>query len=120
MEHVTAAGVTVPALGFGTAGMDSDKERRRAISAALAAGYRHIDTAQMYESEGAVGDAIRDADIAREKLFITTKLTRNNRAHNAVLDSTQNSLDRLNLGYVDLLLIHSPEQTSHMRKRSTR
>ena len=110
MEHVTVAGVTVPALGFGTAGMNSDEERRRAISAALAAGYRHIDTAQMYDSESAVGDAIRNADVAREELFVTTKLTRDNRAHEAVLDSTRASLDRLDLEYVDLLLIHSPEQ----------
>ena len=110
MEHVTVAGVTIPALGFGTAGMDSDEERRRAISAALAAGYRHIDTAQMYDSEAAVGDAIQDAAVAREELFITTKLTRDNRAHDAVIDSTYDSLDRLDTDYADLLLIHSPEQ----------
>lgn len=110
MEHVTVTGSTIPALGFGTAGMNTDEERRRAISAALAAGYRHIDTAQMYDSESAVGDAIQNSDITREELFVTTKLTRDNRAHEAVLDSTQASLDRLDLDYVDLLLIHSPEQ----------
>lgn len=110
MEHVTVSGTEVPALGFGTAGMDTDEERRRAISAALAAGYRHIDTAQMYDSESAVGDAIHDFTVARDELFVTTKLTRDNRAYDAVIDSTHESLDRLDTDYIDLLLIHSPDQ----------
>lgn len=110
MGHVTISGREVPALGFGTAGMDTDEERRRAISAALAAGYRHIDTAQMYDSESAVGDAIRDSTVSREDLFVTTKLTRDNRAHDAVIDSTHESLDRLDTDYINLLLIHSPRQ----------
>ncbi len=110
MQYVTISGTEVPALGFGTAGMDTDEQRRHAISAALAAGYRHIDTAQMYDSESAVGNAIRDADCAREELFVTTKLTRDNRTHDAVIDSTYDSLDRLDTDYIDLLLIHSPDQ----------
>ncbi|WP_256687903.1 aldo/keto reductase [Halococcus qingdaonensis] len=110
MRHVTVDGVDVPALGFGTAGMDTDEERQKAVEAALAAGYRHIDTAQMYDSESAVGAAVEESDVAREELFVTTKLTRDNRAHEAVIDSTQNSLDRLGMEYVDLLLIHSPDQ----------
>jgi diketogulonate reductase-like aldo/keto reductase len=110
MQQITASGATVPALGFGTSGMDTDDERYRAVSAALDAGYRHIDTAQMYESEPAVGDAIDDADPDREEVFVTTKLSRDNRAHDAVLDSVHDSLDRLDTDYVDLLLIHSPDQ----------
>jgi diketogulonate reductase-like aldo/keto reductase len=110
MRHVTVDGVDVPALGFGTAGMDTDGERQRAVEAALAAGYRHIDTAQMYDSESAVGAAVTESDVAREDLFVTTKLTREHRTHEAVLDSTHDSLDRLDMEYVDLLLIHSPEQ----------
>jgi diketogulonate reductase-like aldo/keto reductase len=110
MEHVTISGREVPALGFGTAGMDTDEERQQAISAALTAGYRHIDTAQMYDSEAAVGDAIRDSTVSREDLFVTTKLTRDNRAYDAVIDSTHESLNRLDTDYIDLLLIHSPKQ----------
>ncbi len=110
MEYVTVDGVDVPVLGFGTAGMDSEEERRRAITAALATGYRHVDTAQMYDSESAVGDAVDDADVAREELFVTTKLSRNNRHETAVVESTHDSLNRLGMEYVDLLLIHSPEQ----------
>jgi diketogulonate reductase-like aldo/keto reductase len=90
--------------------MDTDDERYRAVSAALDAGYRHVDTAQMYESEPAVGDAIRDVDVDREEVFVTTKLSRENRAHDAVIESTRDSLDRLDTEYVDLLLIHSPDQ----------
>ncbi|WP_049899275.1 aldo/keto reductase [Halococcus agarilyticus] len=110
MQQITVGGTTVPALGFGTSGMDTDDERYRAISAALDAGYRHIDTAQMYDSESAVGDAIRDADVDREEVFVTTKLLGENRAHDAVIESTRDSLDRLDTEYVDLLLIHSPDQ----------
>jgi diketogulonate reductase-like aldo/keto reductase len=110
MEHVTAGGVKVPALGFGTARMDSDEEGYRAVSAALDAGYRHIDTAQVYGSEPAVGDAIGDSGVDREELFVTTKLSGDNRAHDAVIESTRDSLDRLDTEYVDLLLIHSPDQ----------
>jgi diketogulonate reductase-like aldo/keto reductase len=110
MQQIAVDGTTVPALGFGTSGMDTDDERYRAVSTALDAGYRHVDTAQIYGSEPAVGDAIRDADVDREEVFVTTKLSRDNRAHDAVIESTHDSLDRLDTGYVDLLLIHSPDQ----------
>lgn len=108
MNYVTVDGVDVPALGFGTARMDEYDEQYRAVSTALETGYRHIDTAQMYDSERAVGDAIADADIDREELFVTTKLAPGNRETDAVHDSTAGCLDRLGMEYVDLLLIHSP------------
>jgi len=108
MEYVTPQGVEVPALGFGTARMDTDEERRRAVSAALSAGYRHLDTAQVYGSESAVGDALADSSVDREEVFVTTKLSGDNRAREAVLESTRASLDRLGLETLDLLLIHAP------------
>jgi diketogulonate reductase-like aldo/keto reductase len=110
MEYVTVEGEEVPALGFGTASMDTDEERERAIAAALAAGYRHLDTAQIYGSEPAVGGSVRNADANREEVFITTKLSGDNRAYDAVIDSTRESLDRLEMDYIDLLLIHSLDQ----------
>jgi len=88
MEYVTVDKEKVPALGFGTASMDTDEERERAISAALAAGYRHLDTTQIYGSEPAVGRSVRDADINREEVFITTKLSSDNRAYDAVILDT--------------------------------
>jgi diketogulonate reductase-like aldo/keto reductase len=111
MQHVTASGVDIPALGFGTARMDTDLERRRAVEAALGAGYRHLDTAQMYGSEGAVGDALAASDVEREDVFITTKLSGDNRGHDAVLESTRASADRLGVETIDLLLVHWPNET---------
>ncbi|MCU4974904.1 aldo/keto reductase [Halobacteria archaeon AArc-m2/3/4] len=114
MLSVTARGVEIPALGFGTARMDDHDERVRAIAAALEAGYRHIDTAQVYGSESAVGEAIQKADVDREELFVTTKLTDDNRAHGDVIHSVHESLDHLEMETVDLLLIHSPnDEVSH-------
>ena len=110
MEYVTVDGKEVPALGLGTASMNTDEQRERAMTAALAAGYRHLDTAQIYGSEPAVGRSVRAADVDREEVFVTTKLSGDNRAYDAVLDSTRGSLDRLGMAYVDLLLIHSPDQ----------
>jgi diketogulonate reductase-like aldo/keto reductase len=106
--HVTAAGVEVPALGFGTARMNEYETEYRAVEAALEAGYRHVDTAQIYGSEPAVGDAIADSDLDREEVFVTTKLAGENRAYDAVVESTRESLDDLDTSYVDLLLIHWP------------
>ncbi|WP_436925970.1 aldo/keto reductase [Halosimplex amylolyticum] len=108
MEYVTVDGVDVPALGFGTARMDTDEERRRAVETALEAGYRHVDTAQSYGSEGAVGDALAASDVDREDVFVTTKLSGDNRAYDDVVESTGESLQRLGLDAVDLLLIHAP------------
>lgn len=108
MEFVTAGGVEVPALGFGTARMDDYDVQYRAVSAAIEAGYRHVDTAQIYGSESAVGDAIADADVDRGDVFVTTKLAGENRGYDAVVGSTRESLDRLGTDYVDLLLIHWP------------
>jgi diketogulonate reductase-like aldo/keto reductase len=103
MMHVTPQGVEVPALGVGTARFDSNDLRRQAVEAALEVGYRHVDTAQMYGTEGAVGEALSAVDIDREEVFVTTKLNEGNRSHNDVLDSTRQSLEALQTDYVDLL-----------------
>ena len=106
--HVTAAGVEVPALGFGTARMSEYETEYRAVGTALDAGYRHVDTAQIYGSEPAVGDALADSQLDREDVFLTTKLAGENRTFDAVVESTRESLDDLRTSYVDLLLIHWP------------
>ncbi len=107
MEHETARGVTVPALGLGTSGMTGD-ECRRAVLEALDLGYRHLDTAQMYDNEDAVGEAVGASDCDREDVFLTTKILPENLAYDDLLDSFADSLDRLDTGYVDLLLVHAP------------
>lgn len=114
MRTVTAGDVEIPALGFGTARMDDHDVRVRAIEAALEAGYRHIDTAQIYGSEPAVGEALQNSEVEREEVFITTKLADDNRAHDAVVDSVHDSVEKLGVETVDLLLIHSPnDEVSH-------
>ncbi|WP_114578085.1 aldo/keto reductase [Saliphagus sp. LR7] len=114
MRTVTAGDVEIPALGFGTARMDDHDVRVRAIEAALEAGYRHIDTAQIYGSEPAVGEAIENSAVDREEVFVTTKLADDNRAHDAAVESVHESVENLGVETVDLLLIHSPnDDVSH-------
>lgn len=101
-------GVEIPILGFGTYQITDPKEAKQAVIAAIQAGYRHIDTAQSYQNEEAVGQGIAASGIAREELFITTKIWVENVSYQGVKDSFQRSLTRLGLDYVDLLLIHQP------------
>ncbi len=107
MEYVTVQDVEVPALGLGTWRMRGPT-CRRAVATALDLGYRRIDTAQAYGNERQVGAAIAESDVAREDLFVTTKLGSSNRDHDSVLASTRESLHKLETDYVDLLLIHQP------------
>ncbi len=109
MEHVTVRGVEVPALGFGTARLTGN-DCRGAVEDALELGYRHVDTAQMYDNEAAVGDAIADSTVDRGEIFLVTKVHRRNLAYEDVLDSVADSLDRLGTA-IDLLLIHAPSRT---------
>jgi diketogulonate reductase-like aldo/keto reductase len=109
MEHITVRNTEIPALGFGTARLTGD-DCRDAVADALKLGYRHIDTAQMYDNEAAVGDAIADADIDREEIFLVTKVHRRNLAYEDVRESVGDSLDRLGTD-IDLLLIHAPSRT---------
>jgi diketogulonate reductase-like aldo/keto reductase len=110
MEYVTVEGVDVPALGFGTWPMKGET-CRTAVRTALEHGYRHIDTAQMYENEAAVGQAIAESDVPREDVFLVTKLLSGNLAHDDVLSTARASQDRLGTDYIDLLLIHSPSRS---------
>jgi diketogulonate reductase-like aldo/keto reductase len=100
-------GVTVPQLGFGVFKVPP-AETTEAVSRALAAGYRHIDTAAMYGNEEGVGRALAESGLPREELFVTTKL--NNDAHGAdeALRAFEDSRRRLGLDVVDLYLIHWP------------
>lgn len=109
MEHVSVDDVSIPALGLGTWQMEGE-ECEDAVESALERGYRHIDTAQMYGNEAAVGAAIERADIDREEVFLVTKVRRKNLAPKDVRRTVTASLDRLGT-WIDLLLIHSPNET---------
>ena len=107
-DSVDAGGAEIPTLGFGTARMTGE-ECRRAVETALEVGYRHLDTAQMYENEAAVGAALERRSVPREEVFVVTKVNTNNLAADAVHESTHRSRERLGLETIDLLLIHAPQ-----------
>jgi len=106
-------GDTVPALGFGTWQMQGE-ECRKAVDEALSAGYRHIDTARAYANEGDIGNALSSAGVPREELFITTKVWWEHLDEAGVKRSFAESLDKLEMDYVDLLLIHWDDATVPM------
>ncbi|MCV7279706.1 aldo/keto reductase [Mycolicibacterium flavescens] len=98
---------TMPVLGLGV-GELSDTETEQAVSAALSAGYRLIDTAAAYGNEEAVGRAIKASGVPREEIFVTTKLATADLGFQSSQDALRASLERLGLDYVDLYLIHWP------------
>lgn len=106
-EIILNNGVKIPVLGFGVFKIE-DKDTEKAVLQAFEAGYRHIDTAQIYENEQGVGKAVNNSGINREEIFVTTKIWTENVSYDGVLASFERSLKRLNLDYVDMLLIHKP------------
>lgn len=105
-QKTLANGVKMPQLGFGVWQVESGDEVENAVSAALAAGYRHIDTAAAYGNEPGVGKAIKASGIPREEIFITTKLWNSDQGYDSALKAYEESLKKLDTGYVDLYLIH--------------
>ncbi|MDH6237735.1 aldo/keto reductase [Cryobacterium sp. CG_9.6] len=100
-------GHTIPQLGFGVFKVDPD-ETTRIVRDALDVGYRHIDTAAIYGNEAGVGTALAESGIARDELFITTKLWNDRQGTETAFAAFDESLDKLGLDYVDLYLIHWP------------
>lgn len=98
-------GRTIPQLGFGVWQVE-DSEAETAVLEALKAGYRHIDTAKVYENEAGVGRAIAKSGVKREELFVTTKLWNADQGYESTIKALEASLERLGLEYVDLYLIH--------------
>ena len=101
-------GVEMPILGFGVFQIQDEKECEQAVYDALMAGYRLIDTAASYLNEEAVGRAIKRSGVAREELFITTKLWVQDTGYEKTKKAFEKSLERLKLDYLDLYLIHQP------------
>jgi len=107
MKHLANKEMNIPALGFGTYKQVGEK-CRKAVSIAIECGYRHLDTAQFYDNESQVGLGIADSTTDRDALFITTKVWRTELKATAVRQSLENSLRDLKTEYVDLLLVHWP------------
>ncbi len=106
MSVPTADGM--PMLGLGTWQNDDHDECADSVETALNMGYRHIDTAQAYRNEDAVGEGIAAADVDRDDIFLATKIWISNLSREDVLETAQQSLDRLGTDYLDLLYIHWP------------
>ncbi|HBF82872.1 MAG TPA: oxidoreductase, partial [Streptomyces sp.] len=100
-------GTTVPQLGFGVFQVP-DEETTAAVTSALEAGYRSIDTAAVYGNEAGVGRALAQSGIPRDELFVTTKLWNDDQGYDATLAAFDASLAKLGLDHVDLYLIHWP------------
>ena len=104
--------VEIPILGFGVFQIPP-AETERAVRTAIEAGYRHIDTAQAYQNEAEVGRAIKNSGLARSELFITSKIWVENFGYEAAKAALERSLARLQLDYLDLMLIHQPYGDSY-------
>ncbi|HEA20185.1 hypothetical protein LCGC14_1665780 [marine sediment metagenome] len=100
--------VAMPYLGLGTYQADNDSEITKAVKHALEVGYRHIDTAAVYKNEEGVGKGILESEINREEIFVTSKVWNTDQGYESTLQAFENSLDRLNLDYLDLYLVHWP------------
>ena len=107
MHFVEANGATIPAIGLGTWELRG-RACARIVEQALRLGYRHIDTAQIYENEREVGEGVRASGIKRADIFVTTKIWTTHFAPNDLLRSAKESLARLRMTEIDLLLLHWP------------
>lgn len=103
-----ANGVNMPRIGLGVYKMTEPSIALQAITSALDAGYRHIDTASLYANEQQVGEAVRNSSVAREDIFITTKVWNTDQGYDQTLKAFEKSLQLLGLDYIDLYLTHWP------------
>ncbi len=113
MDNLHTQGINLPRLGLGTYRMQGDV-CRAAVESALGLGYRHIDTAEMYGNEEAVGAAIAASGVARKDLHVTTKVWHENLAPDAIRKAFDASLTKLRLDHVDLYLVHWPSKIMNL------
>ena len=113
MEHLQIQGISLPRLGLGTFRIQGEV-CRAAVESALGLGYRHIDTAEMYGNEDAVGAAIAASSVPRRDLHVTTKVWHENLASDAIRRAFDASLKKLRLDHVDLYLVHWPSRNMNL------
>lgn len=114
MQYKNIQGLDVPEIGLGTYKLH-DRECTNVVRSALDIGYRHIDTAQMYKNELEIGKAIRVSNVSREDIFLSTKVWHTNLEADDVLQTTEDTLRNLDTPYVDLLMIHWPNNQYDLR-----
>ena len=112
--YTLANGVRIPKLGLGTWFIDDD-QAAQAVRDALAVGYRNVDTAQAYGNEHGVGEGVRTNGVLRAELFVSTKLAAETKTYDEAAAAIDGSLATLGLGYIDLMLIHSPQPWDDFR-----
>ena len=113
--YLLSNGVKIPKLGLGTWMID-DSKAAQAVRDAVAVGYRHIDTAEGYDNERGVGEGIRTCGIPREEIFVTTKLEAAYKTYTEAKNGIEESLKKLGLEYIDLMIIHSPQPWTNFRE----
>jgi diketogulonate reductase-like aldo/keto reductase len=113
-----ANGVAIPKLGLGTWFISNDTVAQ-AVKDAAKIGYRHIDTAQAYQNESGVGEGIKASGVSRKDMFITTKVAAELKSYRDAAASIETSLKRLNLDYIDLMIIHSPRPWAEFRSNKS-
>ena len=107
---VLSNGVKIPSVGFGTYKSGSDEESAKIIKNALSVGYRMIDTASFYGNEVGIGNGIKESGVNREEIFIVTKLWNDDHGYEKTIKAFNKSLERLQVDYIDLYLIHWPNE----------
>lgn len=114
-KYKLSNGVEIPNIGFGT-WMISNENAKEVVKNAIAVGYRHIDTAEAYGNEEGVGLGIKESKIAREEIFVTTKIDANEKTYDGAKRLLEESLRKLDIGYIDLVIIHAPEPWNKFRE----
>lgn len=105
---VLTNGDQIPVVGFGTWLLKEGDECYDAVREALAAGYRHIDTARAYDNEASVGRAVRDSGVPREEIYVTSKLPAEAKSYEAAIENFETTMREIGLDYLDLYLVHAP------------
>ncbi|MDZ7773921.1 MAG: aldo/keto reductase [Balneolaceae bacterium] len=114
MQYKNIQGIDVPEIGLGTYKLH-ERECANAVRMALDMGYRHIDTAQMYKNEREIGESMKISNVSREQIFLSTKIWHTNLDSDEVLQTTEESLRNMQTPYVDLLMIHWPNEQYDLR-----
>ena len=107
--------VEIPKLGLGTWLIDNEKVKD-AVREATKIGYRHIDTAQAYGNEAGVGEGVQESGVEREKIFVTSKIAAEHKTYESAAESIDETLSKMKLSHIDLMLIHSPQPWKEFRE----
>ena len=113
------SGVKIPKFALGTWMIDDD-QAAEAVRNAIKMGYRHIDTAQAYDNERGVGEGVRTAGIDRDKIFVTSKIAAEHKDYDVTKKSIDETLEKMGLDYIDMMLIHSPQPWKEVNQSDNR